>query len=205
LNLLSVLYLHFTSEHNHTHHRLVGTSEDPATARRGESLWRFVARTIPGQFIDAVRIHSEKGRRGLGNPAIRGVALQLAVLGAVYAFGGPWVAAAFIAQAAFAVFLLEYINYIRHYGLSREIGERQTELHSWQSEDRWSRWTLLELTRHPAHHLKASVPFWKLQPFDGAPTLPTGYYGCFWIAVLPPVWRRVMHPRLEALGGSTGG
>jgi alkane 1-monooxygenase len=114
----------------------------------------------------------------------------------LYFGGGPWVLAAFLVHAAFAVFLLEYINYIRHYGLRREVGERQTELHSWQAEERWSRWTLLELTRHPAHHLKASEPFWRLRPYANAPTLPSGYYACFWIAVFPPLWRRVVHPRI---------
>jgi alkane 1-monooxygenase len=196
LNLLSVLYLHFTTEHNHTHHRLVSTPDDPASARRGESLWRFVARTIPGQFVDALGIEARKGRSGLANRVARGMLLQIAVVAGLLVWAGPWVAAAFVGQAAVAVFLLEYINYIRHYGLVRAVGERQTEMHSWQAEQRWSRWTLLELTRHPAHHLKASEPFWRLRPYPAAPQLPSGYYGCFWLAVVPPLWRRVMEPRI---------
>ncbi len=195
-NLLSVLYLHFTTEHNHTHHRLVATREDPASAHRGESLWAFVVRTVPGQLRDALRVHASRGRTGWRNPVARGVLVEIAVVAGVAVVLGPWVAAAFVVQAALAVFLLEYINYIRHYGLERKVGERQTERHSWQSEERWSRWTLLELTRHPAHHLKASLPFWKLRPYDDAPSLPSGYYGCFWIAVIPPLWRRVMEPRI---------
>jgi alkane 1-monooxygenase len=196
LNLLSVLYLHFTTEHNHTHHRLVGTTADPASARYGESLWRFVARTIPGQFRDALNVHAEKGRTVLENTVARGMALQIVLLSGLYVLLGQWVTAAFIVQAGFGVFVLEYINYIRHYGLIRQIGERQTELHSWQSEQRWSRWTLLELTRHPAHHLKPSEPFWRLRPYENAPTLPSGIYGCFWLALVPPLWRRIMHPRI---------
>lgn len=197
-NLLTVLYLHFTTEHNHTHHRLVSTREDPASAWLGESLWAFVLRTIPGQFVDAVAIESKKGRTGAANRVLRGMALQIVTVAAILAVGGPWVVLAFIGQAVFAVFLLEYINYIRHYGLRRDVDERQTEMHSWQAEERWSRWTLLELTRHPAHHLKASEPFWRLQPYHDAPELPSGYYGCFWIAVIPPLWRRVMHPRIPS-------
>lgn len=196
LNLLSVLYLHFTTEHNHTHHRLVGTREDPATARRGESLWAFVARTVPGQLRDAIDVHSSKGRHGLANPVVRGLLLQIATIAMVWILFGAWVTAAFVAQAALAVFQLEYINYIRHYALERAVGDRQTARHSWQAEQRWSRWTLLELTRHPAHHMKASEPFWRLQPYDDAPELPSGYYGCFWMAVLPSVWRRVIDPRV---------
>lgn len=195
-NLLGVLYLHFTSEHNLTHHKHVSTEADPASARPGESLWWFVARTIPGQLRDAAKVQNHKGRAGMRNPIYRGVLLQWVLIAALYGFFGLWVTLAFLLQAMFAVFLLEYINYIRHYGLTRRQGERQTEMHSWQSEERWSRWTLLELTRHPAHHMKASEPFWRLQPYDSAPTLPSGYYGCFWIALVPPLWRAIMEPRI---------
>lgn len=167
-NLLTVLYLHFTTEHNH----------------------------MPAQLVDAYRIHEAKGRREWQNPVVRGMALQAALVAGLAVFGGPWVVGAFVFQAAFAVFQLEYINYIRHYGLERDVDEPQTERHSWQTEQRWSRWTLLELTRHPAHHLKASLPFWKLRPCDDAPSLPSGYYGCFWLAVIPPLWRRVMDGRI---------
>jgi len=196
LNLLSVLYLHFTTEHNRTHHKHVATEADPASARQGESVWWFVARTVPGQLRDAWQLHARRGHSARTNPIARGLLVQLALLCGIQLLLGPVPLAAFLLQAAFAVFLLEYINYIRHYGLRREMGARQTAAHSWQSEHRWSRWTLLELTRHPAHHLEASKPFWQLQPYDEAPQLPSGYYGCFWVALLPPLWRRLVHPRL---------
>ena len=127
---------------------------------------------------------------------IQGRIIQATLLVMIYVFFDTAVLGAFLLQAGFAIFLLEYINYIRHYGLKRELDERQTEYHSWQAEERWSRWTLLELTRHPGHHLKASEPFWKLQPFESAPQLPTGYYGCFWLGVIPPLWKKIMHPRI---------
>ena len=196
LNLLSVLYLHFTTEHNRTHHKHVATEADPASARQGESVWWFVARTVPGQLRDAWQLHARRGHSARTNPIARGLLVQLALLCGIQLLLGPVPLAAFLLQAAFAVFLLEYINYIRHYGLRREMGARQTAAHSWQSEHRWSRWTLLELTRHPAHHLEASKPFWQLQPYDESPQLPSGYYGCFWVALLPPLWRRLVHPRL---------
>ena len=195
-NLLGVLYLHFTTEHNFTHHKHVATDNDPASARADESLWHFIARTIPAQFQDAVAVQRRKSQNRFLNPIYEGLIVQVILLAALYAVLGPWTTAAFLLQALFAVFLLEYINYIRHYGLSRATGERQTEFHSWQSEERWSRWTLLELTRHPAHHMRASDPFWKLQPYADAPTLPSGYYGCFWIAMVPPLWKRIMRHRL---------
>jgi len=106
---------------------------------------------------------------------------------------------AFLGQAAVAVFLLEYINYVQHYGLRRGTEERQSKMHSWQSERRWSCWTLFNLSLHPAHHLKASEGWWDLQPYEGAPDMPSGYYGCFWPALLSPLWKRWMAARLADL------
>lgn len=194
VNLLSTLYLHFSTEHNCTHHKHVGTTADPATAERGESVWWFIMRTIPGQFFDAWQVQRHRTRSLLKNQVFIGVCIQSVLLAFIWCTLGFKPLFAFIVQAGFAIFLLEYINYIRHYGLHRKKGERLTALHSWQSEHRWSRWTLLELTRHPAHHLEASKPFWKLQPNAKAPQLPSGYYGCFWIALIPTLWRRVVDP-----------
>ncbi|MBD51626.1 MAG: hypothetical protein CMB08_06950 [Euryarchaeota archaeon] len=71
LLLFSVNYSHFTTEHNHVHHRWVATEKDSASARLDEGLWFFWLRTIPGQFISACRVHNKKGRRGLKNPTIQ--------------------------------------------------------------------------------------------------------------------------------------
>ena len=204
LNLFSVLYLHFTTEHNRTHHKHVATAADPATARYGESVWWFVARTVPGQFLDAWRLHAVRGHSPITNPVARGAACEMLLVVSIAVFLGPIPALAFLIQAASAVFLLEYINYLRHYGLQRDVGSRQTATHSWQSENRWSRWTLLELTRHPAHHLEAGKPFWKLRPYEDAPELPSGYYGCFWVALVPPLWRGLIHPRLPSANTLVG-
>ena len=204
LNLFSVLYLHFTTEHNRTHHKHVATAADPATARYGESVWWFVARTVPGQFLDAWRLHAVRGHSPITNPVARGAACEMLLVFSIAVFLGLIPALAFLIQAASAVFLLEYINYLRHYGLQRDVGSRQTASHSWQSENRWSRWTLLELTRHPAHHLEAGKPFWELRPYEDAPELPSGYYGCFWVALVPPLWRGLIHPRLPSANALVG-
>ena len=195
-NLLTVFYLHFTTEHNHTHHRFVATERDPATAAAQESVYRFVCRTLLGQLLDAVRVHSRKGRRGFRNPILQGMGLSLVIIALLWGVGGIAIAAACGMQALFAVFLLEYINYIRHYGLLRNEREPISSVHAWQSEARWSRWTLLELSRHADHHLHASKPFWELRPYDDSPVLPSGYYGCFWLAVIPPLWFRLIRKRM---------
>lgn len=198
MNMLLVLYGHFTEEHNVTHHKHVATDKDPASAREGESVWGFVARTVPRQFVDAWRLHARRQRAWFRNPVLLALVAQGALIAAAFSWSNAagW---AFLGQAGVAIFLLEYINYVQHYGLRRADGERQSMMHSWQSERRWSCWTLLNLSLHPSHHLKASLGYWEATAHEGAPRMPSGYYGCFWPALVPPVWKRMLRARIRAL------
>ena len=87
LNLISVLYLHFTTEHNRTHHKHVATAADPATARYGESVWWFVARTVPGQFLNAWRLHAARGHSPITNPVPAAAACEVLL---VVSIALPW-------------------------------------------------------------------------------------------------------------------
>ena len=185
-------YTHFTVEHNHNHHYDVATDKDAASAPFNRGLYTHLVITIPQQFLSAVR--TDLGKRW--NRALQGLVLQIIAVTAVGLLLGWYIAVVWLGFSAVSIFMLEYVNYIQHHGLRREVGEKQTHMHSWQSEARWSRWTLLELPRHPAHHLKASTPYWQLQPYEGAPTLPIGYYGCFWPCTIPPLWKRWMRKRI---------
>ena len=44
--LLSTHYMHFFIEYNRGHHKNVSTDEDPASAKKGESIYLFWPRTI---------------------------------------------------------------------------------------------------------------------------------------------------------------
>ncbi|MBP51289.1 MAG: hypothetical protein CMA68_04350 [Euryarchaeota archaeon] len=200
--LFSINYPHFTTEHNHNHHKNVATDLDPASATYEQGIWAFWISTIPGQFASSVRVHNRKGRTGFSNPSWRGLALQILLISSLavghYA-GLQWALPVLVGWgilSLIAIMTLEYVNYIRHWGLRREDGSRKfEEEHAWNTEARWSRWSLLELTRHSDHHLHASVPFWKLRPYPDAPTLPSGYYACWWPCLVPPIWRRMMRGR----------
>ena len=196
--LFSVHYTHFTYEHNRNHHKWVASDRDPASASEMMGVWTYFFSTVPKQFFSAVSIMS-KQKSKFGNPVIVGALAQITAIVLLLNWEWHTIAIAWGLQSMMAIFLLEYVNYIRHWGLRREASEAITEFHSWQSEVRWSRWTLLELTRHPDHHLHASVPFWKLRPHEDAPTLPSGYYGCFWPCLLPPLWKRWMRPYLHSV------
>ena len=201
--LFSIHYTHFTTEHNVNHHKNVGLASDPASATAEQGLWAFWLSTIPGQFASSVRIHNRKGRTGIRNPSYRGLFLQVVAIFSLALipsrmnwFDGYPMVVGWLILSLIAILTLEYVNYIRHWGLRREDGGRFEAAHAWNTEARWSRWSLLELTRHSDHHLRASVPFWKLRPHEGTPELRWGYYGSWWPCLVPPIWKRAMRGRL---------
>jgi alkane 1-monooxygenase len=209
--LASVLYSHFRSEHMLVHHRYVATPRDPATARYGESFYRFFPRVLYQCAKSA--FHAEKAmlaRKNLlwyhrSNPFWRYGALQLAFVGLAAAIGGLWGVFLFSVQAFWAVFQLELVNYVEHYGLTRKhLGNGKYEhvmpRHSWNATQRASNWLLINLQRHSDHHYKPDRRFPLLQahPEDDAPQLPYGYPVMTMMALIPPLWRKTMHPRIKA-------
>ncbi|MGL5891174.1 MAG: alkane 1-monooxygenase [Bacteroidia bacterium] len=207
LNMFVVNYTHFYIEHVRGHHKRVGTPEDPATARFGESLYAFIARTVPGQWKSALRLEAERIRKaggsnafGLNNYVIRALLLQIVCCAAI-GFFFSWVGlAVYLGQTVIAISLLEYVNYIEHYGLMRKAGSKVEVQHSWQSDAPGSRLTLIELSRHADHHMKASKPYHTLVSHDGGPELNSGYFGMFYAALIPPVWFRLIHRRMADAG-----
>jgi len=202
LCLISCCYGHFYIEHRKGHHALVGTLEDPATARKGEMFYAFLLRTIPGQWLSAFRIERERIMRIKGSQIVQNFTINITVIQILlagillYLFGGDLVYA-FVLQAFIAIVLLEFVNYIEHYGLVRNPKEKVGPNHAWQSDSVTSRFTLFELSRHSHHHMEAATPYHKLQHFEGSKQLPFGYYGMFYIALIPPLWFKVMNPRLS--------
>jgi alkane 1-monooxygenase len=207
LNMFVVNYTHFYIEHVRGHHKRVGTPEDPATARFGESLYAFVLRTVPGQWSSALQLEAKRIRKaggtaayGINNFVVRALLLQILCSAAVGYFFGWAALAVYLGQSLVAIFLLEYVNYIEHYGLMREAGRKVDVQHSWQSDAPSSRLTLIELSRHADHHLKASKPYHTLVSHSGGPELSSGYFGMFYAALLPPVWFRLIHQRMALAG-----
>lgn len=206
--MTSVTYPHFSIEHVYGHHKNVATTHDPATSRLGESIYAFLPRTILGGVVSAWRIERARAEKlGLSRLSLRSAFTRYALtLSAIYAgvylaFGLEGVAFFFL-QSFFAVALLELINYVEHYGLQRrELSpgryERVQPYHSWNSSHRITNWLLFNLQRHSDHHYLASRPFHQLRHYDQVPQLPSGYAAMVWLALLPPLWRRVMDPRVE--------
>lgn len=125
LLLASVLYSHFRSEHLRVHHIHVGTPRDPVTARYNEGFHRFFPRVLIQCPPSAWRAEvAMLARRGLpwwhrANPFWRYGLLQAAFLALALALGGWSGLGLFLVQAGTAIWQLELVNYIEHYGLTR--------------------------------------------------------------------------------------
>lgn len=211
LLLASVLYSHFRTEHLRVHHLYVATPRDTVTARYNEGFHRFYPRVLLHGLRSAWAAEKAMlARRGLpawhrSNPFWRYGALQAVMLLLALGLGGWQGLGLFLIQAGVAVWQLELVNYVEHYGLTRKhLGEGRYEhvlpRHSWNAAHRASNWLLINLQRHSDHHYKPDRRFPLLQtyPEEEAPQLPFGYPLMALSAMVPPLWRRVMNPKVRA-------
>lgn len=208
LLLVPALYTHYTLEHNYGHHLMVGTPEDPATARKNESLYAFYFRTITTSYVNAWHI-GHKLRKAAGRSVwmhelIWMHFVQLIYLIVVWWFFG-WIGFGMALGAALiSVLFLEAVNYIEHYGLLRKKMasgryEPMRDSHSWNSNHSLGRQILFELPRHADHHFQTTRKYQTLRHLDESPQLPYGYPLSILIAMIPPLWFRIMNPRISEM------
>jgi len=191
LLLAFVCYEHFATEHVRGHHPRLGTKVDPATARFGETFREFFFRTVPAQFKSAWHLESKRlgdenmklwDRRMLQHRVLQGVVMELAIVAAFFAFFGVIAGIFFVLQARMAVMLLEVVNYIEHWGIERHT-KAVTTVDSWDTDNWFTLYTLVGLSRHSDHHAHASRPYHMLRHFDESPKMPSGYYGTIVLAL----------------------
>lgn len=205
LMLMTSLYMHFYVEHNKGHHRNVGTENDPATARKGESLYAFWIRCVINSFRSAWEIEKKEAHRrkeshlSFKNPMMQFLLIQTLFVVGIALFFGPYATLAFVIAAIVGFLHLETVNYIEHYGLSRQkVTSRRYEdvqaWHSWNSNKIIGRMLLFELSRHSDHHHRVDKKYQTLSHLEEAPSLPLGYPGAMLLSMLPPLWFRVVDP-----------
>ena len=202
-------YGHFPIEHNRGHHTQVATPEDPATSRMGETIYAFARREMLGALRRGWTLEKERLTRlgkpvmSVDNEVLQSWALTLVInVALVVAFG--WIMIPFLALHHLAAWWgLTSANYIEHYGLLRQKltngrYERCEPRHSWNSNHIVSNILSFHLERHSDHHANPTRSYQSLRHFDDAPQLPGGYSTMFLMAYLPPVWFRVMDPKVLA-------
>ena len=194
----------FSIEHVYGHHRYVSTIEDPATAPRGRSVYfHIVSSTIRGNLsawdIEVGRLKKKHlGRYSWRNAVIRGQLMSAVLVALAFAMGGWRGAAFFTICALWGKALLEIVNYMEHYGMVRNPETPVQPRHSWNTNRRISSWTMFNLTRHSHHHAQGEVPYQDLRPYPDAPMMISGYLATIIVAMIPPLWHKLMTPKVLA-------
>lgn len=202
-------YGHFFVEHNRGHHARVATPKDPASARLGENVYLFHYRSIFGGLRSAWMLERRRlARRSrtpwtLSNDVLNAWLMTIVLFAVLVAVFGVHVLPWLLGQAAIGIYLLETINYLEHYGLRRQRGpngayERVRPAHSWNSNSVISNVFLFHLQRHSDHHANPQRRYQALCHAGDAPQLPAGYATMMSLALIPPLWRRVMDRRVLA-------
>jgi alkane 1-monooxygenase len=208
--LAQCFYGHFYIEHNRGHHVRVATPEDPASSRLGESFYRFWPRTVFGSLRSAWDVEKKRYARKdthpfrLGNDVLNAWLMSVVLWGALLAWLGIGILPYLIVQAVFGFSLLEVVNYMEHYGMlrrkvvngTRSRYERVVPSHSWNSNNVATNVLLYHLQRHSDHHANPTRRFQTLRDFKESPVLPTGYTGMMIVALFPPLFRKLMDPRV---------
>jgi alkane 1-monooxygenase len=211
LLLATVCYGSFKTEHVYGHHAWVSTPRDHSSAPRGANVYTFVPDSIFHNVLGGFTLEAQRlARRGFKAFSWRNELIWWTLIsGGLTAFFG-WQFGVmglvfFLAQSLIAIVHLEIINYIEHYGLSRNLEasgryEKVTPMHSWNSSYFFTNAFLFQLQRHSDHHANAARRYQDLRHHDGAPQLPGGYGAMLLLALVPPLWWMVIHPRLDAQG-----
>lgn len=210
LSLMTSLYMHFIIEHNKGHHKNVATPEDPSSARYGEWIYLFWPRTIIYSYISAWKIAEGECLKNklpvlsLKNEMIQVHIIQALFIGLIGFLFGLKILLYYLIAAGIGILLLETVNYIEHYGLSRKqttVGsyERTMPEHSWNSDHIIGRLMLFELSRHSDHHYLSSRKYQVLRHHANSPQMPTGYPGMMLLSLIPPAWFYVMNKRIKTI------
>ena len=194
-----LFYPHYKLIHIRSHHVHTSTENDENTAWLNETIYAYIARTIPGSAIRCWQMEA----RQFGvwrNKMTAYVVGQLALLAGMYLLAGARGLAFYAVFTLGAHITLESVNYIQHYGLLREKGadgyEKTAAEHSWDTYHFFSSYVAYRVGHHSYHHL-AVKPYYLLASEPASPKLPVGYFWAIAMVFLPPWWRRVMHPLLQ--------
>jgi len=207
LLLLPSLYMHFYIEHNFGHHQNAATKEDPATARYNQWVYHFWIPSVTRQYLNAWRIQKNLLKRegrsffSIYNDMFWYLLIQALYVALLFGLFGGFATGFLLVCGIIGFLLLETVNYIEHYGLLRRKlpsgrYERVRQVHSWNSNHIMGRIVLYELTRHSDHHYKSSKKYQLLDYHEESPEMPFGYPTSMVLSLVPPLWFRIMNPRV---------
>lgn len=205
------MYNHFWIAHVFNHHKDVATPNDPATARRNQTLYSFWLQSSIGGYINAWKNELEiMERKGINfwqvnkNRMLKYLFLNMWTILTINMFFGWRIVLSFVIQCIVASFFIEAVNYMEHYGLLREKMEDSdrygpvTHAHSWDAPFRLTSFVYLNILMHSDHHSYPTKEYNLLQMKDTSPKLPYTYSTMILLSMCPPLFFGCIHPILDA-------
>lgn len=207
----SLMLGHHASAHLRVHHVHVGSDADPNSARPGEGFYRFAVRASVQSFRAGLqaetRLRAGTSRSLLSHPYTLYLAGGLILPAAITLWGGSLALGAYLFMALYAQVQILMSDYVQHYGLRRQtLSNGRLEpvgpQHSWNAPHWFSSALMLNAPRHSDHHVTPSRPYPALQ-LDEAdmPVLPYPLPFMAAIALVPPLWHRMMQSNLRRWQG----
>ncbi len=196
----AVLFGHHASAHVRVHHVHAATDRDPNSARMGESYYAYAPRAWIGALREGFRAENRL-RKGHGlHPYLWYGLGALTSLAIAYAIGQTEGALWLLGLSAYAQAQLLLSDYVQHYGLRRSETDGRTEpvgpQHSWNAPQGFTSALMLNAPRHSDHHAHPARPYPGLDlDRQAMPILPHSLPMMAVIALVPPLWRRIMDKR----------
>ncbi|NHF72543.1 alkane 1-monooxygenase [Paracoccus xiamenensis] len=202
---VTLLFGHHVSAHRLVHHVHVATDGDPNSARQGEGFWRFFPRAWFGSFKAGLAAERKRAASsGRMNPYAfwNGGAALCTVL--VWVIFGPRATLDYLLLCLYAQMQLMLSDYVQHYGLRRARNDGRPEpvgpRHSWDAPHPFSSLAMVNAPRHSDHHAHPGREYPALRlGADSRPMLPWSLPVMGAIAMVPPLWRRVMDRRVTRM------
>lgn len=183
------------------HHARPGATRLAEYPYRSDSLWRFAGRRLARVWVDLLAPGAAMWDTKARLPSLvrtRAALLTTALTGtAFWALGGAAAAALYLAVCGMVAFGVQLITYIQHWGLGEDsIPGRVAHGRGWDDDCRFQAWVTLGVSLHDPHHRDSRRPFYRLELSPDSPRLPAGYVLLMFASMAPPLWRRLMEPRL---------
>ena len=184
------------------HHRMSGNTHAAEWPRMDESVWRFAARRLRVLAEETISPQGLAFRGDARSASVQGLRLSItctAATAGLFAFNAGWVGLAiYCAAAALVSFSVQLVTYMQHWGLGDDhLADARAQKYSWDSDCRLQAWLTMGLSLHQHHHHDGAAPYYESRLAEGSPRHPAGYVLLMVAALVPSVWRRVMHPVLQ--------
>jgi alkane 1-monooxygenase len=199
---------HHASAHKLVHHVFVATPRDPNTPQRGRTLYGFIPNAWWGSFKAAWRVESRRRDGGFPTPFAFYIAGSLSAAVLAFVWQGGWGLLVYLALAFYAASQMLAADYVQHYGLWRKRRpdgkwEPVSPRHSWDTPGAFTAVMMFHAGRHADHHAHPYRPYPALRDLPAAPVHPFSVATMVVIAMIPPLWRRMVDPKIDALEQAT--